>query len=297
MDRVDPMTARATVRPPKPRRRRALRWVVAAVVLAALGVAGYILFPALRPPPPAPVVRAPAAPVPPPPAPVPTMPPPTAPPPAAETPETPLPPVAESDPLVRDLARGLSPQPTLSDWLSMPALIPRFVAGVDNVADGESPRPNLAALAPSAKFQTIERSGRVYLDPKSYARYDPFANVFASLDPHATVELYRKLQPLYDDAYRDLGHPDGHFVDAIGRAVPLLLATPVVEGDVELVPKVVSYAFADPKLEALRPAQKHFLRMGPRNVRLVQQQLRAIATELGIPEGAPAAPDPGAAGR
>src|SRR5262249_49264959 len=151
----------------------------------------------------------------------------------------------------------------------------------------ESPRPNLAALAPTAKFQTVERSGRVYLDLKNYARYDPVANVIASLDPHGTVALYRKLQPLYDDAYRDLGHPDGHFDDALVRAIPTLLATPVLEGDVELTPKVVTYAFADPKLEALSPAQKHFLRMGPRNVKLIQRQLRALATELGLPDSSP----------
>ena len=46
----------------------------------------------------------------------------------------------------------------------------------------------------TATFQTVERNGRVYLDPRSYARYDPVANVVVSLEPHGTVALYRKLQ-------------------------------------------------------------------------------------------------------
>jgi hypothetical protein len=56
----------------------------------------------------------------------------------------------------------------------------------------------------------------------------------------------------------------------------------VVEGPVELKEKIVSYQFADPGLEGLRPAQKHFLRMGPGNVRKVQAKLRQLAQALGI---------------
>jgi DUF3014 family protein len=286
------MTARAGIgigEPPRRRRPAIVRWLAVAIAAAALGVGGYLLLPVLRPHPPQEVVPPPPTPAPNAFAPVHPAPPPTMPPPAvAGAPEVTLPPLAESDALVRGMARELSPQSPLSDWLSMEGLIPRFVAAVDNVADGESPSPNIAFLKPTAKFQTVERNGRVYLDPRSYARYDAVANVVSSLDPHATVALYRKLQPLYDDAYRDLGHPDGYFDDALARAIPALLATPVLDRDVELVPKVVTYAFADPKLEGLRPAQKHFLRMGPRNVGLIQVQLRALAAELRLPESQPA---------
>src|SRR5206468_12879782 len=51
-------------------------------------------------------------------------------------PTTTLPPLAESDAPVRELARGLSPNPALSRWLSGEGLIQRFVAVVDNVAEG-----------------------------------------------------------------------------------------------------------------------------------------------------------------
>jgi hypothetical protein len=49
--------------------------------------------------------------------------------------------------------------------------------------------------------------------------------------------------------------------------------------------KGIGYAFADEGLERLTGAQKHLLRMGPRNVRIIKEKLRGIALALGIPPG------------
>src|SRR2546427_769820 len=108
----------------------------------------------------------------------------------------------------------------------------------------------------------------------------------AAAGPQRPVGLSRQLQPLCEDAWRELGRP-GRFDDALAKAIHVLLATPIVDSDVELRPKVISYAFADPRLEELSEAQKHFLRMGPRNVRLIQGQVRALAAALGVPGTAP----------
>jgi hypothetical protein len=43
------------------------------------------------------------------------------------------------------------------------------------------------------------------------------------------------------------------------------------------------YNFNDPRLERLTQAQKQLLRMGARNVGIVQRRLREIALALGIP--------------
>ncbi|HEX9420126.1 MAG TPA: DUF3014 domain-containing protein, partial [Methylomirabilota bacterium] len=260
------------------RRRSTIGWWVAALV--ALGLGAYVLFLRRQPPltspaqetvPPAQVPGAPEAPASPEPLPTPGGSEPEG------VPTTTLPPLAESDAPVRELARGLSPNPALSRWLSGEGLIPRFIAVVDNVAEGVSPRPHLLFLAPEASFQIVTRDGRQYIDPRSYGRYDAAADVITSLDPRAAVGLYRQLQPLCEEAYRELGHPPGRFDDVLAKAIQTLLATPVVDGEIELRPKVVTYAFADPRLEALSPAQKHFLRMGPRNVRLIQGELRTLA--------------------
>ena len=61
-----------------------------------------------------------------------------------------------------------------------------------------------------------------------------------------------------------------------------LLATPVVEGNVPLASKSVAYEFADPRLQSLSSAQRQLLRMGPRNVQLIQAKLREIASLAGL---------------
>jgi len=197
--------------------------------------------------------------------------------------EPPLPPLAESDPAVRDLARTISPRPDVEEWLSATGLVQRLVAVVDDVAEGVTPRPLLLPIAPSGPFVTVTRGDRVYVDPESYARYDEVAAAFASLDPDACAEVYRRLAPLIDEAYRDLGRPERRFADALARAIARLLATPVVDGEVELRPLVTTHAFADRDLEKLSAAQKQLLRMGPQNVRAIQAHLREIAGALGIP--------------
>src|SRR5438067_10945806 len=161
-----------------------------------------------------------------------------------------------------------------------------MVVGV-NMAEQPCSLPHLLCLAPEASYQHVTRDGRLYLDPRSYARYDAAADVIASLDPRAAVDLYRQVQPLCEEAYRELGHPPGRFDDVVAKAIQTLLATPVVDGEIELRPKVVTYAFADRRLEALSPAQRHLLRMGPRNVRMIQGELHALAAALGVPESEP----------
>ncbi len=259
------------------RRRRgsAWRWVLAVVIAAAVGA--YFLLPPSAPPPPVPIAASGGGVTP---NPRPTLPREA----SHEPPELPLPPLAESDPAVRDLAGGLSSRPDVAHWLSERSLVQRLVAVVDDIAEGATPRPLLLSMAPAGAFATVTRGERVYVDPQSYARYDDVADAFTSLDADRCAQVYVRLTPLIDEAYRDLGRPERRFGDALGRAIARLLATPVVEGDVELRPLVTTYAFARPDLEALSPAQKQLLRMGPRNVRAIQTHLRAIAAALGIPE-------------
>jgi hypothetical protein len=91
------------------------------------------------------------------------------------------------------------------------------------------------------------------------------------------------MRPRLDEAYRELGYPDGRFDAAVERALARLLSTPSIEGDAEVTPSPVLYKYADDRVERLTPAQKQLLRMGPRNAKLVQDKLREVAVALGIP--------------
>ncbi len=200
--------------------------------------------------------------------------------PAPADPPLALPALDASDALVRQLAAGLSAHPQLVAWLAPEELVRRFVAAVINVAAGESPAGHVRFLAPAAPFMAASRGGRSYLDAASYRRYDLLTDVLVSLDTEGTARLYRQLRPLCDRAVAELGYPGGRFDDFLARALGRMLRVPLPERPPALEPRVVTFAFADPELEALPPAAKHLLRLGPDNARRVQEKLRALAAAV-----------------
>lgn len=186
-----------------------------------------------------------------------------------------------SDTVVRELVAGLSARPDLAAWLVNEDLVRRFVAAVNNVADGKDPRQHLEFLRPDKPFRAIERGGRTVIDPVSYRRYDSVVAVFESLDIDGTVALFAELTPLIDDAYAEIAPAGASFDDRLNAAIDELLDVPVVSGDVELQPRVLTFSYADTALESLSPVQRQLLRMGPDNVRAVQAKLRQLRTALG----------------
>jgi hypothetical protein len=152
---------------------------------------------------------------------------------------------------------------------------------VENVSGGASPAGHFGVLKPTARFETIARGRELYISPRSYERYDALADAMASIDPAGAARLYTTLKPRVEEAYRDLGYPDTPFDQALERAIVLLLRVPATDARVE--PKGIGYGYADPALEGLTGAQKQLLRMGPRNIRIIQSSLRQIALALGIP--------------
>ncbi len=195
-----------------------------------------------------------------------------------------VPPLDESDAVVRTLVGQLSSHPQVAAWLATDGLVRNFTVVVANVGDGRTPATHLRRLRPTAPFQTVTRGNATFIDPRSYDRYNGVAGAAASIDPAGAANLYATLKPRIEEAYRDLGHPDTPFDAALERAIVALLSTPVPDGDVQVEPlaKGIGYRFADPDLEALSESQKLLLRMGPVNARAVQASLRRIALALGI---------------
>ncbi|MGE6759664.1 DUF3014 domain-containing protein [Corallococcus interemptor] len=200
----------------------------------------------------------------------------------------------ESDGRIRELVGKLSVDPELAKWLQERDLARRFTASVSNIADGESPRASLSFMAPVGAFQVgaAGANGSSQIAPVSYARYDVVARVLGSLDVSGAAMVYRELKPLIDQAYREIAPPDQGFETAFGRAIQHLLAVPVPQGPVEVEPQGALYVYASPELERLSKAQKHLLRMGPGNMRVIQAKLRELRTALNLPTPAPSTPEP-----
>jgi hypothetical protein len=253
-----------------PPRRGGRAWLpIAIIVLVLAAVAAYVWWPRRQAPPAQVAVQQ---------TPTPTRPAPVAVPPADIT----VPPLDESDPLVRQLVSQLSSHPKVAAWLTTDHLIRNFTVVVANIAEGKTPATHLRAIPPEGAFAVQETGGQTIIDPASYRRYDGYADAFAALDPEGAARLYATLKPRITEAYRDLGYPEGDFDTTLARAIGVLLRTPVIDQPIALRRKSVTYAFANPDLEALAPVQRQFLRMGPRNVRMIQQKLREIARYVGI---------------
>src|SRR5207253_7239084 len=201
---------------------------------------------------------------------------------AEPAPDIVLPPLDETDPLVRQLVSALSGHPMVMAWLATEHLIRNFALVTQNIAEGHSPSKQLRAIKPTGPFKAVDDGTTEYLDPTSYQRYDRYADAIAAVDARGAARLYATLKPRITEAYRQLGDPGGEFDPTLTRAIVELLRTPIVDGRVTLNHKSVNYEFADPALQSLSGAQRQFLRMGPRNMRLVQQKLREIAPYLGI---------------
>jgi len=181
----------------------------------------------------------------------------------------------ESDKPIRELAAELSSRPELAKWLLTKGIIRKFVAAVDNIANGHSPRKNIDFFNPG-KFFPLKKDGVYYLDPAGFKRYSPVANVFSSLDSEGCLKLYLQLKPTVQEAYQDLGYPDKDFNVSLFKAMDELMKVPVIEKDVALEEKLMSYVMVDPELEKLSEAQKHLFRMGPVNIRKIKAKLKEL---------------------
>lgn len=221
--------------------------------------------------PPAPAASPPAKPAPatPPPAPADNPP--------AKAPEAPaLPSLDHSDAVATEQLVALFGKSSFDSLFHPQQLIRHITATVDNL-----PRDKVAMqLRPlktmDSQFVADGKEGEYTLGPGNYARYAPYIKLVEALDPDAAVKAYVALYPLFQQAYVELGNPDGYFNDRVVEVIDNLLATPDLKGPIPLVRPSVMYKFADPGLESMSAGQKLLLRMGPDNAARVKAKLKAI---------------------
>jgi len=250
---------------PKTELRRSSRatWIAVAVVAVAAGVAGVVWLRHRSAPPRAPGQESASAPAP-----------------AQAAPSGPAPAVDAGR--VRSLMESLSRNSLYWRGLVEGDLLRKWAVVTDNLSEGITPRAQLGFLAPSKPFSVVDRGGKSVIDPASYQRYDEFADAVASIDAQALARVYRELHPALEGAYRALGYPNALLDAVTARALQRIEAAPVRDGDVEVAGQRGLFLFADPQLEELGQVEKHLLRMGPRNTRLVQTKAREIERALGL---------------
>ncbi|MEO7241602.1 MAG: DUF3014 domain-containing protein [Variovorax sp.] len=273
-------------------------WLGFAVVAAAIAFFGWRWWQQEHPPEPpperAPVASATLAPpdgLPPllPPAPLEPLPPlhPIEPP--ADAPK--LPPLAGSDKQVVTAINGVVGAKAIQSFLQSDGFVRRMVATVDNMTREQAPTGKWPVQTTAPRFGIRGAGDTLIMGPDNAARYAPFVQFAEAVDPARAAATYKKLYPLFQEAYEELGYPGKYFNDRLVAVIDHLLTAPEPEGPVRLrlldvkgqyksTAPWTRYEFADPKLEALSSGQKIMIRMGLENERRMKVRLKALRAQI-----------------
>ena len=272
-------------------------WLIVIILVVLGGIAWYLFDvrePAVEEAPPPPIVEqeaAPPAPVEPPPEPVISTPEPTTEP-VIETP--PLPALADSDPVAIESLEGLVGAEPVAQFVAHEDLVSRIVATVDALSSQQVPAAIKPVEGPGGEFQAtadddpqsvvLDSAGdpipQYVVDPVNYARYTPYVEMLEAAEPEDIAAAYREYSPLFEEAFRQLGYPEGDFNQRLRAVIDELLATPDVTEPPRLIKPEDYYLYADEDLESLSAGQKVLIRMGPENAARVKARLAAIRGAL-----------------
>jgi hypothetical protein len=202
---------------------------------------------------------------------------------SADAREVSLPALGESDKPLRDALAGVIPPASLEQYFLLDGLVRRVVATVDALPRQTTVPQRVLPVKPvPGPFATVGQAEGLLIAPQNAARYAPFVRLAESVDTRKLVAVYVRYYPLFQQAYVELGYPNGYFNDRLIAAIDDLLSAPETPEAVPLVQPKVLYAYADPELEALSAGQKVMLRMGNANATRVKAKLRDIRRALTV---------------
>ncbi|MBV8342818.1 MAG: DUF3014 domain-containing protein [Gammaproteobacteria bacterium] len=191
-----------------------------------------------------------------------------------------LPALNDSDPVAHDSLAGVLGQDTVEQFLVPQNIVRHIVVTVDNL-----PRRRVAVelrpVKPTAGQPATAVQGDITtLSEANFARYAPLVHVVQGADVKALVLVYRRLYPLFQQAYEDLGYPGKYFNDRMVEAIDNLLESPEITTPIQVVQPRVTWEYADAALESRSAGQKLLIRMGPANARIIKAKLRAFRAEI-----------------
>ncbi len=194
--------------------------------------------------------------------------------------QAPLPALADSDSAMSDALKSVLGDAAVKDYLLPENIIRHLVVTIDNL-----PRQKVAVdkrpTGPAAgSFMATGDELHATLDPQNFARYKPMVAVISKLDMQQVAAVYVRFYPLFQQAYQDLGYPNGYFNDRLVQVIDILLATPQPAAPIELVRPNVMYTFADPALESRPAGQKLLIRMGPENAAAIKAKLTELRAAI-----------------
>jgi hypothetical protein len=193
----------------------------------------------------------------------------------------PLPLLDASDQAAASALSELPGADGLAALLLARGLIPHIVATVDALPRHTIGASILPVRTPKGVFTPDHSTGQPVLSADNFARYAPYMQIVEAVDSRTLVTWYVHWYPLFQQAYRELGYPQGYFNDRLMAAIDNLLTAPNAHPPVALVATADGhYTFADPTWESLSVGQKLLIRLGPDNERVLKAKLRSIRALL-----------------
>jgi hypothetical protein len=181
-----------------------------------------------------------------------------------------------SDAPLRDALANLFKGNKLPEFVQPMNLIRNIVATIDNLPRTKA-APRLMPVRPTpGALSTTTAGENLLIAADNSARYAPVIALVQAVDTKQLVAVYVRFYPLFQQAYRELGYPDGYFNDRLVAVIDHLLAAPSVKTPIALVQPKILYQYADPELEALSSGQKAMIRVGPDNAAVLKAKLREI---------------------
>jgi len=210
----------------------------------------------------------------------------------------PLPGLNDSDIVAKDAIGTILNGDAFVRLLVPDGVIRHIVATVDNL-----PRKTLAVRVlpvkpvPGGTLATTSTARGMSIAETNAARYAAYVEAAEAIDTGRLAGFYVRLYPLFQQAYVELGYPDGYFNDRLISVIDHLLAAPEPKSPVYISQPKIMFEFADPRLEELSAGQKILVRIGMDNELRLKAKLRDIRKTLTTEAANPPQSVPAAAAR
>ena len=194
--------------------------------------------------------------------------------------QAPLPRVDDSDGVARDSIATILNGDAFLRLIVPTAIIRNIVATVDNLPRKTIATGILPVKAVAGTFATANSAGGMYISADNTARYAAYVNAAEAIDTERLAGFYVRLYPLFQQAYVELGYPNGYFNDRLIGVIDHLLAAPEPRAAIALTQPKVLFEFADPALADLSAGQKVLVRIGSGNEARIKSKLRDLRKAL-----------------
>jgi hypothetical protein len=190
----------------------------------------------------------------------------------------------------------------VSAYVDPDRVIAKIVVTVDNLDRPDLPLKERAVGNVPGQLDVKKSGGGFVLTPGNFERYRPLIRALKAADARAIVAIYAHYYPLFQQAYRELGYPNGEFNDRLIQVIDHLMQAPDIKAHIYLTRPKVLYEFVDEDLEERSAGHKLLIRLGTENEGIVKGKLNEIRHVLvpekekpgrtGAPKTAPPQPSP-----